>query len=261
MDGVAADATDEAGPPDEFDAEGDALDWLGLAGTGAVSVTCTSPDRESGFATFADGTILPFDEIESLVPCFTPGTLIATPRGERPVEDLRAGDRVVTRDNGIQEIRWVGRKEVGGRALRATPRLAPVLVKAGALGRGLPERDTLLSPNHRVLVTGERARTHFGESEVLVPARHMVGAPGVEAVGALGVTYLHFMFDRHEVVLSNGAWTESFQPGDWSLRGLGLAQRQELLALFPELGTGRGVEAYAAARRSLRRDEAGLLVG
>ena len=87
----------------------------------------------------------------------------------------------------------------------------------------------------------------------------MTATPGIGAVDALGVTYVHVMFDRHQVVLSNGGWTESFQPGDWSLKGIGQAQRAELLGLFPELGTREGVEGYGAARKALRRHEAELL--
>ena len=76
----------------------------------------------------------------------------------------------------------------------------------------------------------------------------------------MSTTYIHFMFDHHEVVLSNGAWTESFQPGDMSLKGVGNAQRNEIFELFPELRTRDGIEDYQAARRSLKKHEAKLLV-
>ena len=78
---------------------------------------------------------------------------------------------------------------------------------------------------------------------------------------AADVTYIHVMFDNHEVILSDGAWTESFQPGDHSLKGLGKAQREEIYAIFPELAEQEGREAYTAARRMLKRKEAELLVG
>jgi hypothetical protein len=67
------------------------------------------------------------------------------------------------------------------------------------------------------------------------------------------------MFDRHEVLLANGAWSESFQPGDYSLKGIGNAQRQELFELFPDLRTAPGVQGYGAARKTLLRHEAALL--
>ena len=67
------------------------------------------------------------------------------------------------------------------------------------------------------------------------------------------------MFDQHEVVLSDGAWTESFQPGDHSLAGIGNAQRNEIFELFPELESAEGLKAYHSARRSLKKHEAQLL--
>ena len=176
------------------------------------------------------------------------------------MESLRAGDKVVTRDNGIQEIRWVGEKGLTGQDLRLNSHLQPIFIKRGALGNGLPEQDMMVSPNHRLLVANDRTQLYFDEHEVLVAAKHLVGTQGVHAVEAIGVNYIHFMFDRHEVVLSNGAWTESFQPGDYTLKGMGNAQRNEILELFPELKSEKGLEDYQAARRTLKRHEARLLV-
>ena len=239
---------------------GDDFDTLNLTGSGVDFITYTSPDREDGVVTFLDGTTMAFTEIENVVPCFTPGTAIATPRGERLVEELRVGDRIITRDNGIQEIRWVGRKDVSGRDLIATPHLKPIMIRAGALGNGLPERDMLLSPNHRILVSNDRTQLYFEESEVLAAAKHLIGSDGIYALDVMQTSYIHFMFDRHEVVLSNGAWTESFQPGDQSLKGIGNAQRNEIYDLFPELATSAGIAGYQAARKSLKKHEARLLV-
>ncbi|WP_386681655.1 Hint domain-containing protein [Loktanella sp. R86503] len=214
--------------------------------------------RESGIIYFKDGTTATFSQIEA--PCFTPGTTIATPKGERLVEDLRAGDKVITRDNGIQEIAWVGAKEMTGKELAAKPHMKPILVKAGSLGHGLPERDMLLSPNHRVLVASEKTQLYFEEREVLAAAKHMTGAQGIHTLDVMRTTYIHFMFERHEVVLSNGAWTESFHPGDYSLNGLGNSQRNEIFELFPDLATTAGIEGYQAARKSLKKHEARLLM-
>ncbi len=241
--------------PDDSD-----IDVLDLTGSGVDFITYTSPDREAGIVTFLDGSTMTFAEIENVIPCFTPGTTIATPKGERLVEELREGDRIITRDNGIQEIRWVGRKDVSGKMLVGSPHLRPVLIKAGALGNGLPERDMLVSPNHRVLVSNDRTQLYFDESEVLAAAKHLVGSAGIMELDVMGTSYIHFMFDRHEVVLSNGAWTESFQPGDYSLKGIGNAQRTEILELFPELKSAEGLEGYQSARKSLKKHEARLLV-
>jgi Ca2+-binding RTX toxin-like protein len=200
-----------------------------------------------------------FKEIENVIPCFTPGTLIATPKGEVPVESLREGDKVITRDNGIQEIRWVGSRTLNRDDMANAPSMRPIVIKAGSLGHGLPERDMLVSPQHRVLVTGDQAQLYFDESEVLVAAKHLINSGSIRRLDTLRTTYIHFMFDRHEVVLSDGAWTESFQPGDQSLGGMGQDQRNEIFALFPELASQDGLSDYAAARRSLKAHEARLL--
>jgi Ca2+-binding RTX toxin-like protein len=251
--------------------EGDDFDRLDLSSLalGSFRIVGVTTDSDGngidGTVEILDGDgnvtdTIEFENIEEIVPCFTPGTLIATPRGEKLVEELQVGDRVITRDNGIQEIRWVGHKAITGRELLGSPHLKPVVVKAGSLGNGLPERDMMLSPNHRVLVANAQTQLYFDESEVLAAVKHLVGTPGVQELDVLSTTYIHFMFDRHEVVLSNGAWTESFQPGDMSLKGVGNAQRTEIFELFPELATRDGIDGYQAARKTLKKHEARLLV-
>jgi Ca2+-binding RTX toxin-like protein len=250
---------------------GDDFDTLDLRGSGDASnpggtfqVELDAGNPENGTVTYFDdagietGT-LDFLNIEEVIPCFTPGTLIATPKGERRVEDLKVGDRVITRDNGIQEIRWLGARGLTGTELSHAEHLRPVLIRQGALGGGLPERDMMVSPNHRVLVANDKTALYFEEREVLAAAKHLTGLDGVDVVEVSDVTYIHFMFDQHEVVLSDGAWTESFQPGDMTLAGIGNAQRNEIFELFPELKTSEGIEAYQAARRSLKKHEAYLL--
>ncbi|SPF80392.1 Ig-like domain-containing protein [Pseudoprimorskyibacter insulae] len=273
---TAGDVVDGGDGPAGLGADGrpldyDTLDLRGSAPTGgSLRVVYTSQDREDGYVEFFDDTrtdgsapisTMTFEEIENVIPCFTPGTMIATPMGERKVEDLQPGDRVITRDNGIQTLAWVGRKDLGADDLARNPHLRPILIRKGALGNGLPETDLLVSPNHRVLVSNDKTALYFEEREVLVAAKHLTGLDGVSEVDADGVGYIHVMFDRHEVILSNGAWTESFQPGDYSLKGIGNAQRNEILELFPELATEEGLETYQSARRSLKRHEALLLVG
>lgn len=243
---------------------GDDYDTLDLRGSGPFVINYAADNPENGTVDYldADGNVtgtLTFSNIEHVIPCFTPGTLIATPKGEVPVELLRVGDRIVTRDNGLQEIRWLGQKALGWHDLAANPHLKPVLIRQGSLGNGLPERDMMVSPNHRMLVANDRTALYFDEHEVLVSAKHLVAGKGIDTVDSLGTTYVHFMFDRHEVVLSNGAWTESFQPGDYTLKGMGNAQRNEIFDLFPELKTDAGRESYTAARRTLKKHEAVLI--
>jgi hypothetical protein len=244
---------------------GSDVDTLDLTGAGPLKVVYDPQNGENGLVQFLDpidrhviGT-MSFKNIENVIPCFTPGTLIATPRGEVPVESLRAGDKIITRDNGMQEVRWIGRRDLTWADLNAAQHLRPIVVRQGSLGHGLPDRDLLVSPNHRLLVANDRTALYFDEHEVLVAAKHLTAARGIHSVNAAGVSYIHFMCDQHEVVLSNGAWTESFQPGDLTLGGMGNAQRSEIFELFPELRTTQGVRDYTAARRTLKRHEAMLI--
>jgi len=238
---------------------GDDFDRLAVDPNLVDHIEYTSADKEDGIVHLVGGDTIEFEEIEKIVPCFTPGTLISTAKGEVPVETLKVGDRIITRDNGIQEIRWIGSKALDGRLLLANQHLRPVLIRKGALGNGLPERDMRVSPNHRMLIANDQTSLMFEEREVLVAAKHLVNHKGIQQVDTVGISYVHMLFDNHEVILGNGTWTESFQPGDYSLKGIGNAQRNEIFEIFPELKETHGRNSYVAARRSLRKNEARLL--
>ncbi|WP_088634611.1 Hint domain-containing protein [Phaeobacter sp. 22II1-1F12B] len=203
-----------------------------------------------------------YEDIENFqteVVCFTPGSLISTVRGLRPVETLVPGDLVYTRDNGPQPLRWIGQRQLSAAELRAEPSFAPVMIRKDAFGPGCPERDMMVSPNHRMLVESGEAQLMFGEDEVLVPSKHLVGAPGVSRRNPGALTYIHLMFDNHEIIRSDGVWSESFQPASRTMGAMGGDQQNEIEALFPELATASGLEGYRAARLSLKRHEAELL--
>ncbi len=266
------------GPGDEIDGNESGVDFDTInlyraaenanpGGTLRVEYDPENPENGTIHFIDADGNetgVAVFRNIERIIDtpvvvCFTPGTKILTPMGEVAVESLKAGDKVVTRDNGMQEIRWTGRKHVSGRELMVSPKLRPILIKQGALGPNQPERDMMVSPNHRMLLVSEQAELLFEEREVLVAAKHLTHMDGVEQVDTVGIDYVHFMCDHHEVVLADGAWSESFQPGEYSLDGIGKEQRDEIYALFPELQNLEGLKNYSAARMSLKRGEARLL--
>ena len=103
--------------------------------------------------------------------CFTPGTRIETPDGLKRIEELREGDRVQTKDNGAQEIQWIGSRRMTGARLFAMPRLRPIRFRAGALGVQRPDDELIVSPEHRMLVKGRAAQSLFNTDEVLVQAR------------------------------------------------------------------------------------------
>ena len=169
------------------------------------------------------------------MPFFSPGISISTTRGERAIGELCVGDRVVTRDNGIQEISWVGQRTLEAAHFSANSHLLPIHVSKGSLGRGLPERDMLVSPSQRILVSSAQTMLQFEEHEGLVAAKHLVNNRTIKLVKATSGTFVQVAFHRHEVILANGCWMESFQPADRSLNGLGNTQRSELFELFPDL--------------------------
>ena len=170
--------------------------------------------------------------------CLTPGVSIATARGPRAIEDLRPGDRIVTRDNGLRDIVWTGARSYDFAELGRLTHLQPVLLAQGSLGAGLPERDMVVTPNQRILVACDRTMLTLEGHEAFVAAKHLENCRTIRPVPMLGVTFVHVMCDRHEVALANGCWCELFQPADRSLNGVGNAQRNELAEIFPALARG-----------------------
>ncbi|GAW36608.1 hemolysin, chromosomal [Roseovarius sp. A-2] len=220
---------------------------------GKADITFTNEDDAAGGLSGSftvNGTLVTFSEIENII-CFTPGARLLTPHGLRLVESLQAGDLVVTRDNGPQPVRWIGSRTVPG-----VERFAPIRVAAHVLdGATAP---LLVSPQHRFLFTGYKAELLFGFDEVLVSAKHLVDGRDVGAVSQAAVTYIHVMFDRHEIIYADGAATESFHVGDIGLGALSDPAREELLSVFPELRSHP--DTYGpTARPCLKRHEARLL--
>ncbi|MGH1412715.1 MAG: Hint domain-containing protein [Pelagimonas sp.] len=159
--------------------------------------------------------------------CFTPGTAILTPTGEVLIDDLCVGDLVTTMDNGPQPIRWIGKKHLDQPALSANPNLRPILIRKQLLGA---KRDLLVSPQHGMLL----GRDH------LVRAKHLVSVPKSRvrvACGKQSVTYIHLMFDAHQIIFAEGAPSESYFPGAMAQRMIDPVAFSELRAIFPEVIT------------------------
>lgn len=187
---------------------------------------------------------------DDFVACFVAGSRILTPDGPRKVEDLRAGDLVETLDRGAQPLIWTGGRKVDGTGV-----LAPIRFGAGALGN---RSALLVSPQHRMLVTGWRAELFYGEPEVLVPAKALVDGDRVHRAPVSQVSYHHILFDRHEIVMAEGVLSESFHPGRHMLDA-DQALRDELVTLFPELADVDDAPGWDTARCVIKAHQARLL--
>ncbi|MEL6414468.1 MAG: Hint domain-containing protein [Pseudomonadota bacterium] len=191
-----------------------------------------------------------FETVEFSVACFVRGTNIATRRGAVAIEDLTAGDDVITMDHGFQKIRWIGSTTVP-----ATGDLAPIVIRKGAMGN---ERDLRVSPQHRMLVRGWHVELMFDQKEALVPAKALINDETVFPLEGGTVDYFHMMFDTHELVYAEGIPSESFHPGHVGLGSFSEDTREEILSLFPQLRDNP--EGYSEhARPSLKVREAKVL--
>lgn len=176
--------------------------------------------------------------------------MITVPNGTVPIERLRVGDMVQTLDHGPQPIAWIGTRHLTYADLLAFPKLRPIHIRAGALGNS---HDMLVSPQHGMMVTQNT------EAPQLARAIHLArnGGPGFRiAQGVREVTYYHLMFERHEVIIADGAPSESFYPGPMALGALGKAEQREIAHIFPALLTTERTATYGpTAREFLKRRE------
>src|SRR6056297_1176082 len=191
--------------------------------------------------------------------CFTPGTRIETPDGPRLVEELREGEYVQTKDNGAEEIQWIGSRRMSGARLFAMPHLRPVRIRAGALGIERPDEELLVSPEHRMLIKGDVAQALFNTPEVLVSAKDLInGGTVCVDLAVREVTYVHLLLPSHQVLWANGVETESFHPASAALSALDEQDRKRLLQYNPHLEFEP--QAYGGfARRNLNTSEAAIL--
>ncbi len=224
-----------------------------LNADGTITLVGDGTDEDFNFTySIADGsnTDTAFVTV-SAVPCFVAGTLIRTPDGDVPVEQLQVGDLVETYDDGPHPVRWIGSRRVP-----AQGEFAPIRIDANTLGQ---HEELLVSPLHRVLVRDCVAELLFGESEVLVAAKDLVNDRSIRPVEGGEVEYLHILFDQHQIVFSQGLTTESFLPGPQTSKSLEADIVAEICTLFPELDPDTGEGYSPAARRMLKRHEAVLL--
>ncbi len=188
-------------------------------------------------------------EITQQPPCFTAGTMIRTAQGDLPVEQLTAGMLVETLDSGLQPIQWIGRSHI-----QPSLEAQPIRIKAGVLDN---TTDLVVSPQHRILLRGARAELLFGCDEVLVKAKDLVNERDVLRCQTQDtIIYFHILMAQHELLHSNGQWSESFLPGPQTQHSFDACANQSLQTILDQAGLEDGV----AARLSLRSFEARALL-
>lgn len=199
------------------------------------------------------------DEVPQGVICFTPGTMVATPDGPKDVASLIEGDKVQTMDNGAAEILWLGSKTISGARMRAMPDFVPVRLRAGALDKDVPDAGLLVSPDHRVMLRGARARDLFNADEVLVAARDLVNDYSIIRDHSVkDVRYIHMLLPQHEIVFANGVATESFHPANAAVASMREDELTRMCDRLPDLnGDFSSYGGYA--RRLLAQSEAAIL--
>ena len=246
------------------------VNGLDLRGKEIVVITVTGGQRyfflndgasQATMNAFPNGahSITGVNTTTTVMICFLRGTLIRTPSGEVPIENLAIGDPVCTADGGPSVIRWISSNICSPTDLMLNPGLHPICIPRSALAPGCPHRDLWVSPLHRMVLDGFEVEFLFGDPEVLVTARDFPASalPPAKRPPA-DAEYFHILLDRHEIVFANGAKAESLFPGDVTIASMTVEARAAMQANLPKL-VGEAGTYGPTARRTLKRHEAAVL--
>ena len=181
--------------------------------------------------------------------CFCEGTLIATPNGEVPVEQLNVGDLVHTLDHGSQPVIWITTTIVPNPGKNA-----PIIFPPGSLGMNAPAHALKVSPQHRMLVRSKIAQRIQGSSEVLIAAKDLLCLKQVKkSLSFVQTKYVHFACQNHEIVYANGAEAETLLLGPMAAKTLAPSALQMLKDQNPKTEPARPIIGGPEARDLLRR--------
>ncbi|MDE9449407.1 Hint domain-containing protein [Aliiroseovarius sp. Z3] len=242
------------------DSDDPALDGLdagqSLNVTFNIRVRDTSFNAANGYASTVNGTavvdthqvtITIFGETEV---CFVRGTEILTDLGPRRIETLRVGDLVMTRDNGLQPLRWISASKVSRDRRRGNSQLDPVAIEPDTFAPGVPGKTLRVSPQHRLLLEGPHVDLLLAQDTALASAKSLVNGDSIYECGdeVEDLEYWHIVLEQHEIVFANGCPTETLHLGDVALSTLTDAQIEELCAIFPDLAEQQDDLAHAELR-------------
>jgi hypothetical protein len=187
-----------------------------------------------GGGTNDDGTAFEVTDSGFQPPCFCHGTLIRTEAGDVPVETLKISEEVMTTSGVARPIKWIGRRSYLGRFVMGRKDILPICIKAGALDDNVPKRDLWISPNHAMYLDG-----------VLIEAKDLVnGVSVVQAESVKQVEYFHIELESHDVIIAEGALSESFIDDD--SRGM-FHNAHEYRVMYPK-DAATAIARYCAPR-------------
>ena len=171
--------------------------------------------------------------------CYGTGTRLRTIQGEMAIEDLSVGDLLWTSDAGYQLIVWIGKRTLPAAELAYKPYLRAIRVSAHALGHNQPERDFILSPQHRLCLSSHIVERITGEHQALISAKDLLDLDGVvvEEPDA-PINYYHVMTPEHQLIMAHGCLGKTLFTGPQALRMIPAESRRELHALFPDMDMG-----------------------
>ena len=78
--------------------------------------------------------------------------------------------------------------------------------------------------------------------------QYLINDSTIRRVSMPFVTYVHLMFDHHQILLTEGLESESFLPGSYILDAMDAQTQAEIVRLFPELNEGQIPYGHAARR-------------
>jgi hypothetical protein len=167
-----------------------------------------------------------------------PQTNVRTPCGARRVENLRPGDLIVTRRDGLQPVRMIWKRTISASEVAADPSLAPIVLNPRAIGPMMPQTELRLAGSHRLLMPGYRMEGMEDTDACLVRARDLIDTSDEAWVDRerRDTTYYNLVFDAHQVFAANGLPVESFLPSPALVCGLADEEREELARVLPDLG-------------------------
>jgi hypothetical protein len=228
--------------------------------TGIIDTTyIIYPELPPGAQIVSISLPLLFPNPVALPLCLAADTRVLSENGWRRAGDLEAGDRVMTLDDGLQPIRWIGRREIHFQNNALMQKFRPVVIEADAFGPGCPNRQLVVSPLHAILISSPYAELLFGDHEVFAAAKHLVDGARINVdLDCDKVSYCHFLLDHHSVLMADGALVESLFPGDLALNSVNPEARAEILAIYPDLQNA-SLPQNIRARHLLKKYEVQVL--